>query len=154
VNWYVPHIDSNIEAEARIVGHFPTVTDLTTLDRGPDKLLLISPTEDSATVQALAANIPAGLQAQVSKPTYLEVTRTGVDKASAVIRQCQAQGIRAAEMLAVGDGPNDCTLFAIAGMSVAPANAPPEVRAAADFVTLSNDEDGVALALDMIVSSM
>ena len=69
----------------------------------------------------------------------------------AVMRHCQAVGIQAAEVLAVGDGLNDYTLFAIADMSVAPANAHPEVRAAADFVTLSNDEDGVALALELLV---
>jgi Cof subfamily protein (haloacid dehalogenase superfamily) len=150
-HWYVPQVDSNVEAEARIVGHFPTVTDLNTLDVGPDKLLLISPTKDSATLQTLAEELPVGLQAQVSKPTYLEVTSRGIDKASAVRRHCQAVGFEAAEVLAVGDGLNDCTLFAFAGVSVATANATPEVRAAADFVTLSNDEDGVALALELIV---
>jgi hydroxymethylpyrimidine pyrophosphatase-like HAD family hydrolase len=147
----VPYIDSNVEAEARIVGHLPTVTDLTRIGVGPDKLLLVSPDPDSAGLRALARQLPSGLQAQISKPTYLEVTRRGVDKASALMSHCRQAGVHACEVLAIGDGPNDQTLFSCAGISVAMANAPPEVRDAADFFTLSNDEDGVAYALESIM---
>lgn len=148
--WYVPHIDSIVEAEARIVGHLPTVTDLTRMQVRPDKLLLISRTADSAHLQALAADLPTGLQAQSSKPTYLEITRSGVDKGSAVMSYCLRTGIHASEVLAIGDGLNDLTLFSYAGVSVAPTSAPLKVRAAADFLTLSNDENGVAYALEAI----
>ena len=48
------------------------------------------------------------------------------------------------EMMAVGDGFNDLSMIRYAGMGVAMANAQTVVRDSADFITLSNDEDGVA----------
>ena len=50
-------------------------------------------------------------------------------------------------MIAFGDGYNDLSMLQLAGMGVAMANAAPEVRAQADYITLSNEEDGVAAAL-------
>ena len=73
----------------------------------------------------IAATLPAGLAAQVSNPTYLEVTAAGVDKASAVQRYCAERGIAPSAVVAVGDGPNDLGLFAYAGTSVAPLSAAP-----------------------------
>ena len=49
--------------------------------------------------------------------------------------------------MAIGDGMNDLTMVQTAGIGVAMANAADEVLAAADYVTLSNDSDGVAAAL-------
>jgi len=92
------------------------------------------------------------LRAQISNPTYLEITRADVDKAMAVAEYCRTIGIGASDVLAIGDGPNDLAVFAFAGVSVAPANARPEVLAAADIVTASNDEDGVAVYLDRLLS--
>ena len=63
----------------------------------------------------------------------------------------RAAGHRAATTVAIGDGPNDLGLFAFAGTSVAPANARPEVAAAATWSTRSNDDDGVAWALSVLV---
>lgn len=51
-------------------------------------------------------------------------------------------------MIAFGDGYNDLSMLRLAGIGVAMANAAPEVRAEADFVTLSNDEDGIAHYLE------
>ena len=53
-----------------------------------------------------------------------------------------------ADMIAFGDGYNDLCMLKLAGMGVAMANAAPEVRADADYITLSNEEDGVAAALE------
>lgn len=48
------------------------------------------------------------------------------------------------DLLAFGDGYNDLSMLRYAGCGVAMANAAPEVRAEADYVTLSNEEDGIA----------
>jgi hydroxymethylpyrimidine pyrophosphatase-like HAD family hydrolase len=61
---------------------------------------------------------------------------------------CAARGFIAADAIAFGDMPNDLPMLAWAGQSVAVANAHPEVLAAADEVTASNDEDGVAQVLE------
>ena len=53
--------------------------------------------------------------------------------------------------MALGDGGNDLSMIQTAGIGVAMANGLEEVKAAADFITLSNDEDGVAAAIEKIV---
>ena len=53
--------------------------------------------------------------------------------------------------MACGDGYNDLTMIRYAGMGVAMANARDEVKAEADYVTLSNDEDGVAAAIEKFI---
>ena len=64
---------------------------------------------------------------------------------------CTALGVAAEQVVAIGDGRNDLAMLAFAGVAVAPANAHPEVLAAADLITSSNDEDGVAQALAQLV---
>ena len=57
-----------------------------------------------------------------------------------------------ADLIAFGDGYNDLSMIRLAGMGVAMDNAAPELRAVADFVTLSNEEDGVAVVLEKLVA--
>jgi HAD superfamily hydrolase (TIGR01484 family) len=78
----------------------------------------------------------------------LEISGTGVTKATGLAAYAEELGIAAADVLAFGDMPNDLPLLAWAGVGVAVANAHPEVLAAADEVTASNDEDGVAQVLE------
>jgi Cof subfamily protein (haloacid dehalogenase superfamily) len=150
--WLVSHVDATIAREARVVADTPEVADLPAQTAGPDKLMVIAPTPAEVDVlRRLAAALPAELTAQISNPTYLEITRRGVDKASAVARWCAHRGIPPSAAVAIGDGPNDLGLFALAGTSVAPANARPEVMAAATWTTRSNDDDGVAWALSVLI---
>ena len=60
-------------------------------------------------------------------------------------------GLDVRESLAIGDAGPDVSMFRVAGYSVAVANAPPEVQAEAQTVAPSNDEDGVAWALERFV---
>ena len=78
---------------------------------------------------------------------FVEVAAPGVTKASALQAYCDTRGISAQEVLAFGDMPNDLPMLRWAGCGIAVANAHPDVLAAADLVTRSNDADGVALAL-------
>ena len=55
------------------------------------------------------------------------------------------------EMIAVGDGFNDLSMIQYAGLGVAMANAQPVVRENADYITLSNDEDGVAAVVEKFI---
>ena len=81
---------------------------------------------------------------------FVEVVAPGVSKATALERYCSALRIPAAEVIAFGDRPNDLPMLRWAGCGIAVANAHPDVLAAADLVTRSNDADGVALALDRL----
>ena len=84
--------------------------------------------------------------------TLLEIAACGVSKATALARLCERRGIDPRDVIAFGDMPNDLPMLAWAGHGVAVANAHPEVIAAADEVTASNDESGVALVLERLFS--
>jgi hydroxymethylpyrimidine pyrophosphatase-like HAD family hydrolase len=82
----------------------------------------------------------------------VEISAAGVTKASGLAWLCAKEGIAAEQVLAFGDMPNDVPMLTWAGHSVAMANAHPAVREVADEVTLSNDEDGVAVFLSRTFS--
>lgn len=78
----------------------------------------------------------------------LEINAVGAHKGAVLLRFAEKLGLTAADCIAFGDGLNDLTMIQSAGTGVAMANACPEVRAAADYITLSNDEDGVAVFIN------
>jgi HAD superfamily hydrolase (TIGR01484 family) len=104
---------------------------------------------------ARSARRVAGDEAVVTWSTrqVVEVSAAGVTKAFALERVCGGLGVPPAEVIAIGDMPNDLTMLAWAGRSVAVANADPEVLAAVDEVTASNEDDGVALVLERLLGS-
>lgn len=81
----------------------------------------------------------------------IEINSGDAVKANALLALCSHLGIDPAETLAFGDGLNDISMLRAAGTGVAMANASDEVRAAADMVTASNVEDGVAQYLEKYV---
>lgn len=85
-----------------------------------------------------------------SAPFFIELVPRGIDKALSLQRLLSLLKLQATDLIAFGDGYNDLSMLRFAGMGVAMANAAPEVRAAADFVTLCNDADGVAHALEQL----
>ncbi len=122
---------------------------------GPvSKLLVRHPTMPFAEVAERARQI-VGDDAVVTWAglRLVEISAAGVTKASALERLCRRLGITAAEVVAVGDMPNDLAMLAWAGTAVAVANAAPEVLEAADEVTAANVEDGVALLLERILAA-
>ncbi|MDX2922009.1 MULTISPECIES: HAD family hydrolase [Streptomyces] len=83
-------------------------------------------------------------------PGTVELAPRGVDKGTGLAAAAELLGIGAERTVAFGDMPNDLPLFAGSGLRVAMGNAHPELRAAADEVTLSNTEDGVAVVLERL----
>lgn len=88
-----------------------------------------------------------------SATALLEISAAGVTKASTLALVCAERGIAAAEVLALGDMPNDLPMLAWAGTSYAMANAHPSVRAAATHLAAANDEDGVAQVIESLLDS-
>lgn len=148
-DWLVPAFDDLIREEARIVGCAPVVADLPAQLAGPDKILVLAGPGRADLPDALA--LPEGLAAEVSTPTHVEITAAGVDKGVALARLCDRLGIPPAEMLAMGDGPNDLSMLRLAGVAVAPANAHPDVRAIAHHIAPSSDDDAVAWVVDSLL---
>ncbi|MFD5200900.1 HAD family hydrolase [Streptomyces sp. NPDC058375] len=83
-------------------------------------------------------------------PGTVELAPRGVDKGTGLAAAAELLGIGAGRTVAFGDMPNDLPMFAGSGRRVAMGNAHPELRAAADEVTLSNAEDGVAVVLERL----
>lgn len=86
-----------------------------------------------------------------SAPFFLEIMAPGVGKDHSLARLLAHLDLSREQLIAFGDGFNDLTMLRFAGMGVAMANAVEEVKAVADFVTLSNDEDGVGHAVEQWV---
>jgi Cof subfamily protein (haloacid dehalogenase superfamily) len=159
VSWYTSHewlvlsLDDHVRREAEITGAVPTVARPEELTAGPDKIMLVGEMSQIAVLQAVADAVPASLQAQFSNINYLEITASGVDKASTLSAYCLERDVSPHEVLAMGDGPNDLGLLSFAGMSVAPANARDEVLDAVQFLSASNDEDGVAEVIAWVLGA-
>jgi len=86
-----------------------------------------------------------------SQPYYCDVIPPGIDKGRLVELLSNRLGVKREEILVLGDMENDLQMFAQAGFAVAMGNAADAVKRAADATTLSNDEDGVAVAIERYV---
>lgn len=88
-----------------------------------------------------------------SEPYFLELVPKGIDKARSLSVLLEELELKREELMAAGDGFNDLSMVRFAGMGVAMANAQDVVKENADFITLSNDEDGVAYAVEKFILS-
>lgn len=84
-------------------------------------------------------------------PTNLEITVKAATKGLALLHLGELLGIKREEIMACGDSQNDVEMIKAAGLGVAMGNATPEALEAADYVTLTNDEDGVAAVMEKLV---
>lgn len=78
----------------------------------------------------------------------LELTSKTATKSNALLRLARILGISQEETMAIGDSFNDLDMLGAAGTSVAMGNAEPEIKETADLITKTNDEDGVAWAIE------
>jgi Cof subfamily protein (haloacid dehalogenase superfamily) len=81
----------------------------------------------------------------------LEIGGIGVSKAAALAWLCEKQGIKPSEVMAIGDNDNDVSMIKFAGVGVAMEEAVKAAWSAANFITRSNDDDGVAFVIDLLL---
>lgn len=86
-----------------------------------------------------------------SEPYFLELVPKGIDKAQSLAVLLEELGMSKDEMIAIGDGFNDLSMIKYAGMGIAMQNAQQVVKDNANFITLSNEEDGVAYAVEKFI---
>ncbi|WP_394524484.1 Cof-type HAD-IIB family hydrolase [Lacrimispora sp. JR3] len=86
-----------------------------------------------------------------SMPNNLEINAPGATKGEALHRLAAHLGIGAEQTMAVGDGENDFTMIRMAGVGVAMKNGSTELQAEADYITDTNDENGVASAITRLI---
>ncbi|MFK3982514.1 HAD family hydrolase [Micromonospora sp. NPDC050397] len=120
------------------------------------KLLARAGTQDPDVFVRVVAGALAGMAEAThsSSSGLVEISAAGVTKAAGLAWLCARDGVRADQVVAFGDMPNDLPMLAWAGHAVAVANAHPAVLEVADVVTLSNEEDGVAAYLEDLLRSV
>lgn len=84
-------------------------------------------------------------------PFYLELIPSSIHKGKGLSDVCRILGVSPLNTLAFGDSENDIPMLRQAGIGVAMGNAAEQVRSAADFVTLDNNSDGIAFALERFI---
>ena len=133
----VPDLKAHLEATAA-EGDVQKIMLFTRLDAGADATRPIA--------DEVAQAFP---ELKVTSSTWnnLEINARTAHKGVALARFAEALGLTLDSCMAFGDGANDLTMVEAAGIGVAMSNACPEVLSVADYVTASNDEDGVAAAL-------
>ena len=145
-----PHNASEIVTAAQQ----PTVVDdfAPLLDR-VDKIVAVS--DEEPRLAALERTTQEALKGRAtvarSQTYYLDVTAPEANKGHGVTELAKALGVPLAQTAVVGDGQNDVYMFKVAGLSIAVDNASEEVKKAADHVTASNVDDGVAKAIDRYI---
>lgn len=132
----------------------PVADALELCGRGVNKLIARHPSYAAEALIERSLHV-FGERARVSYSgaPFLEISAFEVSKASALASYCAERGIDAGGVLAFGDMPNDLPMLEWAGRSVAMANAHASVLSATHEVTLSNDEDGVAVVVERVLSS-
>ena len=146
-NQYVPRERKAANVEPVILPDFSSLT-------GPaDKIVGVS--DDHALLASLEPEVQAalgdGATVARSQVYYLDVTSPHGNKGDGIVAIAKAVGVPLDQVAVFGDQRNDLPMFARAGFSVAMGQAPDEVRAAATETARTNDEDGVADAIERFV---
>lgn len=125
----------------------------TAIDFAPCKCMLVSDKEKAliGLEQHWEKRLAGTLDAFRSEPYFLEVVPCGVNKANTLGALLEHLGVTREEVIAVGDGVCDVTMLQLAGMGVAMGHSQDSVKVCADYVTASNEEDGVALTVEKLI---
>jgi Cof subfamily protein (haloacid dehalogenase superfamily) len=144
---YVPNEKRAIKADPTIVGDFtPYLT---------AACKIVGSSSDEALLQRCEAAMKQALGAEAtavrSQSYYLDVTPPGHDKGTFVEAMARRLGISTEAVATIGDMQNDLAMFRKSGLSIAMGNATDDVKKVATHVTASNEEEGFAGAIDMIL---
>ncbi len=151
---FVEELNEEAEAYSRLaqvpvqaVGNLLTFLD----GKEPTKLVVVS--DESTTKQLVGLfrqRFGPALYVTQSFPNFCEFANPECSKGKALARLCSTLDIAREETVAIGDNPNDLDMVEWAGLGIAMANAPSHVKAIADYITGSFEEEGAAQALERI----
>jgi Cof subfamily protein (haloacid dehalogenase superfamily) len=144
---YVPHEKRAIRADPTIVGDFAPYLSAA--------CKIVGSSADAALLQRCEAVMQRELGAQAtavrSQSYYLDVTPPGCDKGTFVQAIAKRQGISTDAVATIGDMQNDLAMFKNSGLSIAMGNATDDVKKLATHVTASNENEGFAEAVDIVL---
>ena len=146
-----PHIKD--EAQINNLRIIPEVEFSASIDFAPSKCMLVSDDEEKLTAleELWRRRLKGSLDVFRSEPFFLEVVPTGIDKANTLSLLMQEKGVDREEVIAIGDGVADVAMIQLAGLGVAMGHAQDSVKRCADYVTATNEQDGVALAIETAI---
>lgn len=147
-------MDEYIELEARINGLPIKEVDnfVEYINFDVNKCLMTAPPEKAEKCMLMLQEKFEGvLSVYRSEPFFIEIMPQNIDKAASLDRMLQIVGLKTEDSICCGDGYNDLTMISYAGVGVAMANAREEVKAVADYVTGSNDEDGLVEVIEKFI---
>jgi Cof subfamily protein (haloacid dehalogenase superfamily) len=125
------------------------------LERSPTKILIIGPGEQFESFAGkLSRMVPVTINCVRSEPNYLEILPDGVSKGAALRRLAGYMNIPMDEVVAIGDQLNDLEMIKAAGLGVAVENACSGLKSSSDYVTFSNDEEGVAEVVFKVINGI
>jgi Cof subfamily protein (haloacid dehalogenase superfamily) len=146
---YVAHEKRAIRADPTVVGDFSPYLSAA--------CKIVGASSDAALLRRCEAAMQQALGAQAtavrSQSYYLDVTPPGCDKGTFVQAMANRQGISTAAVATIGDMQNDLAMFKVSGVSIAMGNATDDVKRVATHVTASNEEEGFAGAVDIILKN-
>ena len=143
-------VDYECKNNNMVCAEVPNLADF--LSFAPIKILMsVNPAELSAVQRTIADFLPDSLTVVQTAAFYLEVIPKVINKGQGIRDICKVLEISPEEVISFGDAANDIPMLKAAGMGVALGNASEEVKAAADMVTLTNNEDGIAAALEKLL---
>lgn len=108
--------------------------------------------DDDALAKAARATVGSLVDVVMAGPGVVEILPLGLSKATGLSLAARRLGLRASDTIAFGDMPNDIPMFGWAAHGVAMANAHDELKAVAHEITASNDDDGIAVVLEHLLS--
>ena len=151
--WYTDHYDQTLPTETSISFRPDFVGPLNAFLTVPvTKLMLLAPPDRMERITAAIQRRFAGqVGMTVADRHLLQVMHHTVNKGEALAEIASRYGVDRSEVMAIGDAPNDVEMMRWAGLGVAVANAWDAALDAADAVVPSNDEDGVAHAIDRYI---
>ncbi|MDE7378055.1 MAG: Cof-type HAD-IIB family hydrolase [Paraprevotella sp.] len=147
--------DPHVQEEARLNGmSLKQVDDFSiAVDFAPCNCVLSS--DDEAALSGLEEHwkrrLAGVLDVFRSESYFLEVVGCQVDKANSLAALMKLLNITSEEVVAIGDGVCDVSMLQMAGLGIAMGNAPDSVKRCTETVTLTNEEDGVAVAIEKAI---
>ncbi len=146
---YVLHEKRAIRADPTIVADFTPYL--------PTACKIVGSSSDAALLQRCETAMQQALGTQAtavrSQSYYLDVTPPGCDKGTFVQAMAKRLDISTDAVATIGDMQNDLAMFGVSGMSIAMGNATDDVRKLATHVTASNEDEGFAKAVDMVLKN-
>ena len=125
------------------------------IDCAPCKCVLVS--DDEIALKNLEEHwkkrLSGSMDVYISEKYFLEVVPSGIDKSTTLSALLEILSISHKEVVAIGDGICDVSMLQTVGCGVAMKNAQHSVKACADHVTESNDEDGIACIIDKLLAA-